>query len=537
MVLLRRMNKQSLLLLVPIIAIVGFGIFSVFNVEPEQPAEQPLGAISTVGGQNYYLYGGGVGSSDTSITLTEFDVPISGANLTMSNFGDIGYVTIEPGSTSRQEFVSFTGITQNADGTATLTGVTRGLMPISPYTASSTFQKAHPGGSVVVISNPPQLYDAAVFAANDESITGTYTFSSTTPPTYDSVPSNHSSGAAVISTAEFASLAYVNQVATSGAADASETVEGIVELATATEAASTTASGTLARLVLPASISTSTGAQSGGPWVVISSAAGKIAQAFIDLTEAFTVTGAWIFNSTATFNDTTTVAATSSFTGPLHTFSNDVRGTESIQLLTASTTITGATTPQPVYVATSTGALQLADADVQTALEFIGFAVTSGTNGQTVYVQTDGTVDGFTGLTAGSNYYVQDAVGTIGTTTGTYEVYVGKAVSTTELLIDKGPRAQMQYMGSVSGTGNLAVPESARFAVISVEVGVQGADDIKGDLWLSRKGKTTAEIRLDSNNSGGGSSTSFQVVYTWSGSTITAGGDDTPSAATAYFYR
>lgn len=104
-----------------------------------------LGSISFVAGKTYYLYGGGIGSSDTSITLTAFKTPVSNYNLVMSNFGTTGYVTIEPANTTRQEIVSFTGITQNADGTATLTGATRGLSPVSPYTASTTIQKAHSG--------------------------------------------------------------------------------------------------------------------------------------------------------------------------------------------------------------------------------------------------------------------------------------------------------------------------------------------------------------------------------------------------------
>ena len=142
---------------------------------PVEVPSQTFGAFNTVGGTNYFLHGGGIGTTDTSVTLTDFDVPVAGTNLSMSDFGTIGYLTIEPGSATRQEFVSFTGVTQNADDTATLTGVTRGLSPVTPYTASSTLQKAHPGGSIAVLSNPPQLYEQFGTLANDEAITGQWT--------------------------------------------------------------------------------------------------------------------------------------------------------------------------------------------------------------------------------------------------------------------------------------------------------------------------------------------------------------------------
>ena len=48
-----------------------------------------------------------------------------------------------------------------------------------------------------------------------------------------------------------------------------------------------------------------------------------------------------------------------------------------------------------------------------------------------------GIVSGFTGLTPNSTYYVQDTIGTIGTTPGSTSIPVGVAISTTEILIDR----------------------------------------------------------------------------------------------------
>lgn len=54
---------------------------------------------------------------------------------------------------------------------------------------------------------------------------------------------------------------------------------------------------------------------------------------------------------------------------------------------------------------------------------------------QTIDVQTERVVSGFTGLTLGEEYYLTDAMFGYGTTAGTNTVLIGKAVSTTEMLI------------------------------------------------------------------------------------------------------
>lgn len=256
-----------------------------------QPNEPVFGSFLTVGGQNYYLNGGGVGTSDTSITLTDFDTPVSGYDLSMSNFGEIGYVTLEPSSSTRQEFVSFTGITQNSDDTATLTGVTRGLSPVSPYTASTTMQKAHPGGSIVVISNPPQLYSQVTFKENDENINGLWTFNTVLP----------TSNKTATTSSQFATKAYVDNVANAGAATSTELRGGLVELSTARENASSTDGGADKPLVIQAKHATDTPQRgcatgytstAGAGCTVVARLTGKIRQAWLNLTEDFTFTGA-----------------------------------------------------------------------------------------------------------------------------------------------------------------------------------------------------------------------------------------------------
>lgn len=173
-------------------------------------------------GRNYNLAGSGITSTAATLTLTAFTTP-DGTNLSMSDFGTIGYLVIEP-RTSNVELVSFTGVTINPDGTATITGLTRGLSFKAPYTLDAALKLAHAGGSVVIISNPPQHYDKLAGKDNDETITGDWTFSgrAITIPTETSSDIHRA-----------ASIEYVNSIITSGGVDASNTVKGITKLSVA----------------------------------------------------------------------------------------------------------------------------------------------------------------------------------------------------------------------------------------------------------------------------------------------------------------
>jgi len=118
-------------------------------------------------------------------------------------------------------------------------------------------------------------------------------------------------------------------------------------------------------------------------------------------------------------------------------------------ILTAGATINGATLPVPVYQDSSTGKILACIANNTSKMKFIGFATTNSTDTNPITIQTSGVVAGFTGLTAGSQYFVQDVSGTIGLIPGTSSVLVGTAVSTTQILIMKGKR---YYSGIVNIT-------------------------------------------------------------------------------------
>jgi hypothetical protein len=242
-----------------ILETIGAGIVSValfiggiLGFTPEMTPVESLGAdtVSYFGGQTYTLAGSGISSSATSFTLTSFTITQNGKLIQDSDMSDTFYGTFEPGSRTRQEFFSCTTVVQNSGNTATISGCTRGLSPLAPYTASSSLQFSHGGGSSVIFSNTPQFYDQFTSKGNDETITGQWTFT-TFPVTPSSSP-------------------------------ASATTSGTVELATGDEAASSTLSGDIAssRLALHTGISTSS-APSSGNVVVVTGDDGNIDAGFL----------------------------------------------------------------------------------------------------------------------------------------------------------------------------------------------------------------------------------------------------------------
>jgi hypothetical protein len=224
----------------------------------------------------------------------------------------IGYGTLDPQS-SNSEFISFTGITQNTDGSATLTGVTRGLTrtPQGGYcTASTTLAQAHSGQSIFIsTSDSPCFFAEYAVKRNDESITGLWHFNSFLPTT----------SITPTTTIQFATKGYVDSVAFSGAGAiaATEGAVGYSQLATQLQQASSTASA-LGPLVLQAKYSTSTRLTTGsGRYVTVTDADGYLNNTFLDLTRygrqasttQLTVSQNLYVTATSTLSATTTLDA------------------------------------------------------------------------------------------------------------------------------------------------------------------------------------------------------------------------------------
>lgn len=293
------------------------GLSAIFGGQhaPSKTVPQSFGSTYQPARGKTYNLQASIGRTNTSIALSSFTEPISGIPFTMSYLGtSIAYGTLDPQQPTRAELVSFTGITQNANGTALLTGVTRGLTNTYPFTSSTTLAVAHSGQSLFILSDAPQVFAQYPAKVNAESITGVWTFSSTSAPLYDFNPNFNSAASTT-----FASIGYVASTSYAGTVNASETVKGISELATGPEAAlGTSAGGTAARLVLPASLATSTCQVTQNSVIIASTTTGRIDKGCIDQTASYTFSGNNTFSASTTFSATTSIRASSTTTSPFY---------------------------------------------------------------------------------------------------------------------------------------------------------------------------------------------------------------------------
>jgi hypothetical protein len=183
--------------------------------------------LKFVQAQAFTVAGAGAILGDTTVDLSTFN-GIDGTPLTMTNFGTKGFMTFEPNSGSQEEQISFTGITQNANGTATLTGISNVLF-VDPYTEVSGFAKTHAGGVQCVVSNTSGFYNSFANRLDDDTILNTWTFTLPNYPQMDSV--------AIFPTlpTQLVPKAYADSLAFNGAPNASPTVQGLVQEATTSQ--------------------------------------------------------------------------------------------------------------------------------------------------------------------------------------------------------------------------------------------------------------------------------------------------------------
>ncbi len=145
----------------------------------------------------------------------------------MTDFGTIGFGTLEPGNGTAEEQICFTGVVQNSNGTATLTGVSNVLF-LSPYTQTSGLSKTHAGSTTFIISNTSGFYDELTSKDDDEIITGLWTF-----PSGANNPVIGVSYVAPTTDLQIATKKYVDDVAIAGSPKATTVTYGISRLSTA----------------------------------------------------------------------------------------------------------------------------------------------------------------------------------------------------------------------------------------------------------------------------------------------------------------
>lgn len=276
----------------------------------------------------YSLAGSGVSSSASSITLQSFTLTQSPINqkLRTSDLTDpTFFLTIEPGSKTKQEIVGCTTVTQNTNGTATLSGCSRGLSPITPFTASTTLQFPHAGSSAIILSDPPQFHNLYGALANSETITG-----------YWEAPDP-------VSAQGVATKNYVQGLAFGGIGNASETATGTVEIATGAEAVAGVKNGSLGRLALPADMASSTWITAlSGSKIPITDSNGSLDGNYLSSTTN-PIRNVQIASTTLSGNitlnkGTTTIYATTTIIDTTKVF--DATGTSTLWTLIASSTLT-----------------------------------------------------------------------------------------------------------------------------------------------------------------------------------------------------
>lgn len=278
-------------------------------VQPASSAStQSFGSFTPVGGQTYTLSGSGITSTQNTVPLTSFTTP-DGRALVMSDFGSVGYAVIDPNSPSKIEDITFTGISQSPNGTATLTGVSRGMDFISPYLASSSLAYSHAGGAYLILSNTAGFYGQQFFFLNNNGTSSaTLVFGSTTPPMYDADPVWLNFTPQIL-----ADVSYVNSVVAAGAANASTLVKGIIQIATSVQVAAGTATGSTGALLVPPN-SLYNATQSATTIIPVTNTSGKLAQAFLDLTQLFPFSGGILSSASSTYTATTSISASNVLT-------------------------------------------------------------------------------------------------------------------------------------------------------------------------------------------------------------------------------
>jgi hypothetical protein len=224
-------------------------------------------------------------SSASSMTLTANAIRGGGA---LSGYNCF---TIDEG-TAQSETVCGT-----VSGTA-VSSMTRGISQATGTTTVASLQFAHRRGANVKITDFPIIQIMKAQLNGEDTIPNLITYA-------DTVLIGVGSPTTTLTTKH-----YVDGVAVAGASNADDTTKGIVEMATAAEAAAgTSVGGTAARLALGANLATSTPTASCTTFCIVGAVSGKIAQAFIDLTAAFTWTGLHRFDAGFISTASSTVSA------------------------------------------------------------------------------------------------------------------------------------------------------------------------------------------------------------------------------------
>lgn len=157
--------------------VVAIGLVSFFGIT--HASSYPIQT------QSFQISAAGASIGDTSLGIISFNniatSSAGGIPITISQIGTVGFGVLEPGNGGQEESIEFTGITQNSNGSATLTGVTDCAM-FQPYATTIGLTKSHAGASTFALSNTSCFYNS-LFAnlLNPNTITGLWSFTGPIP--------------------------------------------------------------------------------------------------------------------------------------------------------------------------------------------------------------------------------------------------------------------------------------------------------------------------------------------------------------------
>lgn len=274
-----------------------------------------------------------ISDSATSMTL------VSGTDRAGNSLSGYMCFTIDEG-TSVAEFVCGT-----ASSTA-VSSLTRGISPLTGTSTVASLKFSHRRGASVKVTNYPQLAIVSRILNGDETL-----------PNLIKYDSSIATSTIAANLQALVNVDLLNSTAFNGSPDASATVKGISEAATAAELLAGTGTGsTGALLFAPASLFNAT--SSATTLVPVTKTNGKLSQSFLDLTENYTWTGVQTFSSaTTTFSATTSIASSPSnklfLNGVGYAFPSSQGSASTTLVNNGSGTLTWATLPITTMQATS----------------------------------------------------------------------------------------------------------------------------------------------------------------------------------------
>jgi hypothetical protein len=439
------------------VATIGLFIASLFGYTPI--TEAPLG-VALPSGTADFESSLAVGISDSATTMTLVSNSIRGGG----SLSGYECFTIDEGS-AQEEYVCGTA------SSTSVTGLERGLSPADGVTETTGLKFAHRRGASVKITDFPLIQRIASQNSGDATFENVLSYANGVTPT----SGNHLADVDyVLNTITGTSTLSYDSTVVGGTAGETFATGTIVYLKASdsrwykadnditstyvdqtlgiAQNAVTTGNGVS---VLTYGLDSTQVGMTGGNFIFLSATAGATSTATTSQILGKAISATTMFFDQNLIDSSvyvpTTFSGASTFTGTTNLSGMTYGGFYATA--TASTTFTGASSPQASFI-TASGTASTSMSSATSTAGFSGFAVTNASAGEIVKIQTEGIVTGFSGLTKGVTYYTQTTNGTIGTTFTSTAVPVGIAISSTELLIQKGKRIYLYTSPTLTDSGN-----------------------------------------------------------------------------------